>query len=98
MMKMAVKAVAPYLSKITEGLDAMAKEYGVQKCILMIMERQIPHPQTGVLEPKAVIVFMGQGADGMLIPCQDKEGKSAEYPVEKLIDLIAGGKIEDDEE
>jgi hypothetical protein len=96
-MKMAVKAVAPYLGKITEGLDAMAKEYGVPKCFLMIMEKQIPNA-AGVLEPKAVIVFMGQGEGGTLQVCNDKEGNPAEYPIERLIDLISGGKIDEDDD
>lgn len=96
-MKMAVKAVAPYLGKITEGLDAMAKEYGVSKCILMIMERQIPNTE-GIPEPKAVIVFMGQGEGGTLDVCYDKEGNPAEYPIKKLIDLISGGKIDEGDE
>jgi hypothetical protein len=97
-MKMAVKAVAPYLGKITEGLDAMAREYNVPKCFLMIMEKQIPNEKSGALENKAVIVFMGQGEGGTLDVCKDKEGKPAEYPIEKILDLIMGEKLDDEDD
>ncbi len=98
MMKMAVKAVVPFLGKITEGLDAMAKEFGVSECFLIIRKRQIANDK-GTLEWKPILVLMGPTPDGSgLMVLTTKDGQPAEYPIEKLVDLISGNKMEEEDE
>jgi hypothetical protein len=98
LMKGAIRVVTPYLGKISDGLDAMAKEFGVNECFLMIRTKMIPSEKNpSVLEKKPMLVFMA-AENGSLVTLKDKKGKLAEYPIEKLVELISGGSIEEDED
>lgn len=95
MMKMAVKAISPYLNKITDGLDAMASDFGVEECFLMIRKQEVTD-SAGKKSSVATLVVLHKNESGLAI-CQ-KNGKPAEYPIEKLIDLISGDLSEEDED
>lgn len=91
-MKMAVKAVAPYLNKITDGLDSMAEQFGVEEAFLMVRKKV---DSSG--KAQATLVFMAP-QNGSLVVLKDKQGNPAEYPIERLIDLITGDALEEEDE
>lgn len=84
---------APHLGKITEGLESMAKEYGVEECFLMVRAQYVFDEKKQEHQKKAVIIFMHYNTEsGSLEICKDKEGGKAEYPIEKLFELIQNKK------
>jgi hypothetical protein len=95
-LKMAIKTVSPYLNKITDGLDAMAKEFGVEECYLMIRKKVIIENNTQ--KSIATLMFMSRNQEGGLYLLKDKQGNPAEYPIEKLVDLISGESMSEEED
>lgn len=95
-----MRQIAPYLSKITDGIDAMGKEYGVDECILMIRGKMVPtEKDPSKLEKKAFLVFMSVNpVTKSLEMCRDKNGKPAEYSIEQLPKLFSGGTIGNDDD
>jgi hypothetical protein len=92
LQKALMRQVAPMLNKITDGINAMAKEYDVEKCVLMISGKT--NPKTG--KEEAYLTFMSVTA-GKLDICRDKNGNIAEFPIEKLPELLSGGINEDED-
>lgn len=90
LMKMAMKFVEPHLNKIPTWLEAMAKDFEVEECYLMVRSKT---DADGNKIPTMVV--MGK-KDGALIVVKDKEGNNVEYGIESLFGFMSGSTDDDE--
>lgn len=88
-MKMLISQVKPYLGKIPEAIDSMAQEHNVSECIMMIRNEEVSGKKI------STITFMSPNPESGTLEICKKDGKDAIYPIEKLIELMTGEKIDD---